>query len=134
MSVFSTRHWQTSGRLVQELNVCTVGCTQFPSNKFVILVEKLLINTSTPLFYTFSAINFYLYCISGKKFRDDLSQLLRRVCGRAHTGAGQRRQSSSDITGQTPHTSSLSLSTVLQGAKSLSSLPAVSMAGPPPQP
>ena len=25
-SVFAPRHWQTSGRLVQELNVCTVYC------------------------------------------------------------------------------------------------------------
>ena len=25
MAVFSTRHWQISGRLVQELNVCTVS-------------------------------------------------------------------------------------------------------------
>ena len=25
MGVYTTRHWQTSGQLVQKLNVCTVG-------------------------------------------------------------------------------------------------------------
>ena len=32
-AVCTTRHWQTSGRLVQELNVCTlhVGCRGFAS-------------------------------------------------------------------------------------------------------
>ena len=25
MAFYTTRHWQTSGRLVQKLNICTVG-------------------------------------------------------------------------------------------------------------
>ena len=29
MGLRTTRHWQTSGRLVQELNVCTVYCTVY---------------------------------------------------------------------------------------------------------
>ena len=27
MDFWTTRHWQTSGRLMQELSVCTVGAT-----------------------------------------------------------------------------------------------------------
>ena len=29
MGVCTTRHWQTSGRLLQELNACTAGLTVF---------------------------------------------------------------------------------------------------------
>ena len=33
MCVYTTRHWQTSGRLVQALNVCTVYCSSLPLEK-----------------------------------------------------------------------------------------------------
>ena len=41
----------------------------------------LFYHLSYHLYFTNSGINFFLYCISGKKFRDDLRQLLS-CCGR----------------------------------------------------
>ena len=36
----------------------------------------LFLHLSTRLYFTNSGINFFLYCISGKKFRQDLKELL----------------------------------------------------------
>ena len=41
MGVCTTRHWQTSGRLVQELNVCTVHVLQL-SHVDPLLIKQLL--------------------------------------------------------------------------------------------
>ena len=35
MGAFTTRHWQTSGRLVQELNVCTAVCKDYYTLAFL---------------------------------------------------------------------------------------------------
>ena len=41
MGVCTTRHWQTSGRLVQELNVCTVYIS-LPINQWKTLLKRSL--------------------------------------------------------------------------------------------
>ena len=41
MGVYTTRHWQTSGRLVQELNIFTVGDRRMRALIFVYIIEKV---------------------------------------------------------------------------------------------
>ena len=50
------------------------------------------------LYITNSGINFFLYCLSGKKFRDDLKETIS-CCGISHSSLSQRKGASlSNIT------------------------------------
>ena len=57
--------------------------TQDTPSKYVSSVLSLMITHALSI--TTSGINFFLYCISGQKFRDDLKEMLccnGRICGK----------------------------------------------------
>ena len=66
------------------------------------------------LWYTNNAINFYLYCLTGRKFRQDLNMLWMRARGKQVTFGSSRETTSSSLrngsvkSGQIPFTIALS--------------------------
>ena len=58
----------------------------------------LLFQITYKLYVTNNGINFFLYCISGRKFRNDLKEIL--CCGRksSHTTTETKSMSQTDIT------------------------------------
>ena len=71
------------------------GCT---SAKDIALIY-MLHSTGEKCYYTNFGINFYLYVISGKKFRSDLVTLLKDICKFCYCKARLSRESSfSNIT------------------------------------
>ena len=64
MGVFTTRHLQTSGRLVQELNVCTVPALRwiqdYKPNTFTFTFTSLCI--PVPCIKTAHGVNFSIQC------------------------------------------------------------------------
>ena len=76
--------------------------------------SMIIYQISYKLYATNSGINFFLYCISGQKFRNDLREILRHVCCfyRSHPSRAERKddpQSPKEIsTVRTKSSSSLS--------------------------
>ena len=58
----------------------------------------LFMNFAKETFCTNSAINFYLYVISGQKFRSDLLKLFKRFCAYFRNGSNRPLELSSSIT------------------------------------
>ena len=52
--------------------------------------STLIVQITTRLYITNSGINFFLYCLSGKKFRDDLKETLS-CCGISHPSLSRRK-------------------------------------------
>ena len=59
----------------------------------------LFYQVTSKLYFTNSGINFFLYCISGQKFRNDLKELLgcNKPLTRCGTRSGASQSSGTDI-------------------------------------
>ena len=55
--------------------------------------QILIFQITIRLYMTNSAVNFFLYCISGKKFRNDLKEILR-CSGKSHSSGSIRNDES----------------------------------------
>ena len=73
--------------------------------------SMLFFQVSSKLYSTNSGINFFLYCISGQKFRKDLKEILfyRGISNRAITRDGSQSNAVCSNTSKTCNTSSLTL-------------------------
>ena len=61
MGVCTARHWQTSGRLMQEFNACIVSVTPFKKSQihpWYTLISGEVVNKHTPILLISSNINF----------------------------------------------------------------------------
>ena len=74
-----------------------------PNTPYKFSIAMLLFQITHKLFHTNNGINFFLYCISGQKFRNDLKEILN--C------AGSSRQSP-NTKGDDSHSNSTKFSTI----------------------
>ena len=57
----------------------------------------LFVHITNKLYFTNNGINFFLYCIGGSKFREDLRRLCSCCCGHVEARGGSRLRSPSTI-------------------------------------
>ena len=69
-----------------------------PNTPYKFSITMLVFQITHKLYHTNNGINFFLYCVSGRKFRNDLKQILHCTRG-SSSGSGSCSDNSSKVTG-----------------------------------